>query len=498
MSDRPNGDSPGRVESIDHDGNASARASRRTFLKSSAGLVVGAGAIQALPRGACAQDTDAELTRLLGQRRLLLKGGVVLSQDRQVGDFVHADVLIEDGKIGQVKPDIAASGDIAIVDAANHIVVPGFVDTHSHSYQGVLRSIMPNGVLDPDYNRDVQTALTPAFAPEDVYAGVLMTALGLIDMGTTAVVDVSQISHTPEHSDACIAALRDSGIRAVHAYSRGLGPATQYPRDILRLQQTYFSSKDQLLTLALGAALDAKIFATARDADVPAVLHIRNDSAALLALGRAGLLRPGDEFIHCTHLDDDAWQLMRDSGGHVSLCPQIEMAMGHGMPAIQRALDFGFRPSLSSDHSVAIAPDLFTIMRQVFTLQRLLVFERRRKGETNLPTLVTCRELLEFATVAGARCANLDDRVGSITPGKDADLLLLRADGLSLVPVNNAPGTVVNLMNPGNVEAVFIAGKVRKWRGNLVGVDRARMMRLAEQSRDAVMRRAGFAVDFLG
>jgi 5-methylthioadenosine/S-adenosylhomocysteine deaminase len=189
---------------------------------------------------------------------------------------------------------------------------------------------------------------------------------------------------------------------------------------------------------------------------------------------------------------------MRDSGGQVSLCPQIEMAMGHGMPAIQRALDFGFRPSLSSDHSIEIAPDLFTIMRQVFTLQRLLVFERRRNGETNLPALVTCRELLEFATIAGARCANLNDQVGSITPGKDADLLLLRADGFSLLPLNNAPGTVVNLMNPGNVEAVFIAGKVRKWRGNLVGVDRARVMRLAEQSRDVVMRRAGFVVDFLG
>src|SRR4029077_17658848 len=154
-------------------------------------------AIPALPYGARAQDADAELTRLLGQRRILVKGGVVLSQDRQVGDFVHADVLIEDGKIGQVRPDIAASGDIAMVDAANHIVVPGFVDTHSHSYQGVLRSIMPNGVLDPDYNRDVQTALTPAFTPEDVYAGVMMTALGLIDMGTTPLVAGPKITHPP-------------------------------------------------------------------------------------------------------------------------------------------------------------------------------------------------------------------------------------------------------------------------------------------------------------
>jgi 5-methylthioadenosine/S-adenosylhomocysteine deaminase len=484
MSDQPNGNS-----------SAPARASRRTFLKSSAGLAVGAGAIAP---AAVAQNADAELVRLLGQRPILIKGATVLSQDRQVGDFFNADLLIEDGKIRQVRPDIAAPDDAVLVDAANHIVIPGFVDTHSHSYQGVLRSLMPNGVLEPDYNRDVQAKLTPVFAPEDVYAGVLMTALGLIDMGTTAIVDVSQISHSPEHSDASIGALRDSGIRAVYAYSRGLGPATQYPRDILRLQRDHFSSKDQLLTLALGAALDAKIFAMAREAGVPAVLHMRNDSEALLGLGRAGLLRPGDEYIHCTHLNDDAWRLMRDSGGQVSLCPQIEMAMGHGMPAIQQALDFGFRPSLSSDHSVEIAPDLFGIMRQVFTAQRLLVFTRRRNGETSPPPLVTCRELLEFATVAGARCANLDGRIGTLTPGKDADLLMLRSDGPGLWPVNNATGTVVNLMNPGHVDTVFIAGKVRKWRGKLVGVDRARVMRLAEQSRDAVMRRAGFTVDFLG
>jgi 5-methylthioadenosine/S-adenosylhomocysteine deaminase len=475
-----------------------ARASRRAFLKSSAGLVVGSAALAP----AAAQSPDAELTRLADARRIIIRGGVVLSQDRQVGDFLKADILIEDGKIREVRPDLgpdaAASGAAAVVDAANQIVVPGFVDTHSHSYQGVLRSIMPNGVLEPDYNRDVQANLTPAFTPEDVYAGVLMTALGAIDMGTTTIVDVSQISHTGEHSDACIGALRDAGIRAVYAYSRGLGPVSEYPRDILRLQRSYFSSKDQLLTLALGAALDAKVFAMAREAGVPAVLHMRNDSEGLLALGRAGLLRPGDEFIHCTNLNDDAWRLIRDTGGQVSLCPHIEMAMGHGMPAIQQALDFGLRPSLSSDHSVEIAPDLFGIMRQVFTMQRLQVFARRRNGEANPPPLVTCRELLEFATIAGARCANLDGRIGTLSPGKDADLLLLRADGFGLWPVNNAPGTVVNLMNPGHVDAVFIAGKPRKWRGSLVGVDRARVMRIAEQSRDAVMRRAGFTVDFFG
>jgi 5-methylthioadenosine/S-adenosylhomocysteine deaminase len=493
---RENPSDPRRSRSKAQHQGTSRGATRRTFLKSGAGLAAGA---VVPPGGAIAQGAgDGELARLQGARRILIKGAVVLTLDPQVGDFTKADLLIEDGKIRDVRPDIAASGDgIAVIDAANRIVIPGFVDTHSHSYQGVLRSMMPNGVLEPDYNRDVQATLTPAFMPADVHAGVLISALGLIDMGTTAIVDLSQISHTPEHSDACVHALQEAGIRAEFAYSRGLGPASQYPQDIGRLQRTYFSSKDQLLTLALGVGLDAQLFAAAREAGVPAVLHMRNDSNGLAALGRAGLLRPGDEYIHCTHLDDAAWRLMRDTGGRVSLCPQIEMSMGHGMPAIQQALDHGFRPSLSSDHGDSFAQDFFTVMRQVFTFQRSQVFARARNGERGLPALMTCRDALEFATIAGARCANLDHKVGTLTPGKEADLVMLRADDASLWPVNNAPGTVVNLMNPGHIEAVFIAGKVRKWRGRLVGVDMARLMRLTEETRDAVMRRAGFKVNFL-
>lgn len=476
---------------------ADATPSRRTVLASAVGLATAAAASQASPVTALAQDAgDAGLARLQGARRILIRDAVVLSLDAHVGDFAKAGILIEDGKIRDVRPEIAAA-DAAIIDGTNRIVIPGFIDTHSHSYQGVLRSIMPNGVLDPDYNRDVQATLTPAFAPADVHAGVLITALGMIDLGTTAMVDLSQSSHTPEHSDACIAALQESGIRAVFAYSRGMGLASQFPQDVDRLQRTYFSSKDQLLTLALGVALDAQQFTAARAAGVQAVLHMRNNGAGLLELGRAGLLRPGDEYIHCTNLNDAAWRLMRDSGGEISLCPAIEMSMGHGQPAIQEALDHGFRPSLGSDHGDSFAQDFFTAMRQVFTVQRSQVFARRRADESNVPALMTCRDALEFATLAGARCANLDRKVGSISPGKEADLLVLRADQPSLWPVNNAAGTVVNLMNPGHIDTVLIAGKVRKWRGRLVGVDMARAMRLATEARDAVMRRAGFSVNFL-
>jgi 5-methylthioadenosine/S-adenosylhomocysteine deaminase len=423
----------------------------------------------------------------------------VLSLDRQVGDFARADVLIEDGKIREVRPDIAVSGDAAaVVDATNRIVIPGFVDTHSHSYQGLLRNILTNGVLNPDYNRDIQTNLTPAYQAADAYAGVLITALGLMDMGTTTIVDISQVSHTPEHSDACIRALQDSGIRAVYAYYRGAGPATKFPQDITRIQRTYFNSKDQLLTLALGTSIDAKLYGLAREVGVPAVLHINNLSAQILELGRAGLLRPGDEYIHCTHLNDDAWRLIRDSGGHISLSVEIEMAMGQGLPAIQAALDHGVRPSLSSDHGATVAQDFFSVMRAVFTLQHLQLFQRAFNGEQNLPRRLSPRDLLEFATIEGARCANLESKVGTLTPGKEADIVLLAADRISIWPLNNAPGMVVNLMNPSQVETVLIGGKVKKWRGNLVGVDVPRVLRLAAEARDALLRRTGFPMNLLG
>lgn len=461
---------------------------RRAVLAAGASLAA-AGAFS----GRAAAQGDADLARVQGARRILLRGGVVLTLDRAVGDFAKADVLIENGKIGAVRPDIGA-GDTVVVDAANRIVMPGFIDTHHHFYQGILRNILSNGLLNPDYSRDISNALTAPYSPADVYAGTLVSALGMIDMGTTAAVDTSQVNHTPEHSDAGVRALQDSGLRAVYAYSRGAGPKAQYPQDLLRLRKAYFSSGDQLLTLALGGGLDAEQFAFARKHGVHMVSHgVRdNTEKVLFALAKAKLLRPGDEYIHCTHLSSDAWRLLKDTGGEVSLAVPIEMAMGHGMPPIQEALDHGIRPSLSSDVDVTMAQDPFTVMRACFTLQRLNLLQRARRGENNLPPLLTTREVLEFATVDGARCLGLAGKIGTLTPGKEADIVMLATDRLNVWPLNNVPGAVVNLMNPMNVDTVFIAGKVKKWRGGLTGVDVARVLKLVEEARDGVIARAGF------
>ena len=477
--------------------------SRRALLKAGAGLAA-AGAWPATASAQGGQGTDPELARLQSQRRILLKGGVVLTMDPQIGHFANADVLIEDGKIREVRPGIAVS-DAATVDASNRMVIPGFIDTHSHSYQGILRNILSNGRVDPDYNRDIIGKITPAYTPQDAYVGMLATALGMIDMGTTGAVDVSQVNNSPEHSDALIKALQDAGIRAVFGYSAGsAGAGMQHPQDIARIKRTYFSSKDQLLTLALGIGPDPKMFQVARDNDVPVVAHLRNtlpqrdDGARVKALSQAGLLRPGDEFIHLLHMPAEPLKLIKDSGCHVSLSTAIEMTMGHGIPAIQNVLDVGLQPSLSSDHAVTLASDMFSMMRTTGVVQRYGVYERERANAQSAPKLLTCREILEFGTVNGARCANFDGKVGTLTPGKEADFLMLKADSIDAWPLNNAYGAVVNLMGPAHVETVFVAGRVKKWRGNLVGVDLPRVLRSMQEARDGVLRRANFPMDLFG
>jgi 5-methylthioadenosine/S-adenosylhomocysteine deaminase len=470
-----------------------AKRSRRTVLKS--GLLAAAGA--AITPAANAQAGDPDLQRLGSARRILFRNAIVLTLDRAVGDFGDADLLVEDGKISEVRPRIAAD-DAVVLDASDRILIPGFIDTHVHSYQGALHDMHPNGELNPDYNRDIQNNLTLLYRPEDVHAGVLATALALLSLGTTTMVDISQISHTPAHSDADIAALKEAGIRAVFAYYRGAGPKAQYPQDIYRLRRTYFNGDDQLLTLALGADRDAKTFMAARAAGVRAVMHIRFAPEVILALSRAGVLRAGDEFIHCTGLNDAAWNVIKDTGIRTSHSPPLEMAMGHGTPAIQDALDHGLRPSLSSDHSAVVAQDMFGIMRAAFEVQRMMLHARARAGEKNLPPFLAARDVLEFATIEGARCAALDSRIGTLTPGKDADIVVLRADGFDVWPRNNAFGAAASLMNAGHVESVFVAGKPRKWRGQLVGVDAARVRARIAQSRDYLFRRGNIHVDLVG
>ena len=233
--------------------------SRRQFLCTTA-----AGAVAA-PAIAASADRHrpgaAGAGRARAGRPILIKGGCVLSLDRAVGDFEAADVLVEGGKISAVRPNISAPN-AEVIDASKSIVMPGFVDTHRHMWQGFLRNVLPDGSLE-DYRNVVQRTFGAKMTPDDVYAANLLSALGAIDTGVTCVLDWSHIHNTPEHTDAC-----HQGVAANPACARSspTAPArtkpagfmeiatSKYPGDIARLRKQYFSSEDQLLTLYLAAS----------------------------------------------------------------------------------------------------------------------------------------------------------------------------------------------------------------------------------------------------
>ena len=471
--------------------------SRRGLLQVTAGLLAA--------RPSAAQQSAgsaATLDRLLraqtdANRRVLLRGGAVLSLDPSVGDFERADVLIEGKKIAAVAPNLSdkARGAV-VVDATDRVVMPGFVDTHHHQYETLLRSILADGNLGitadgpTNYLATIQGILTPAYLPEDAYISELVASLNQINAGVTTSVDTSQVSHTPAHTDACIAGLKESGRRAVFAYSAGQGSASQFPQDLTRLRQQYFSSADQLLTLALHGPVNVDQWKLARSVGASVVAHFITGD--LEPMQKAGLLGTDCEYIHCTQINEATWKQIADSGGHVSVAPAIEMQMRHGMPPFQNALDHGIRPSLSVDVECNMTADMFSIMRATFTLQRALVNQRVLAGEKNVPRGLTCRDVLEMATVEGARTAHLEAKIGTLSPGKEADIILLATDRINVFPMNNVPGSVVTLMDTSNVDAVFIAGKVRKWQGKLVGVDVNRLRRAIDKARDALLVRAKY------
>jgi 5-methylthioadenosine/S-adenosylhomocysteine deaminase len=444
-------------------------------------------------------------------RQVLLKDGIVLSMDSGVGNFPIGDVLIENGKIVAVGANIEAP-DAAVIDASGKIVMPGFVDTHHHQFETALRSQLANGILINDgrpenthnYYETILQKFSLAYRPQDVYVNELFGSIAQLDAGVTTVMDVSQIHHSPAHSDAVIDALRDAGRRAVFGYFEGWGEAAKYPGDARRLKEQFFASDDQLLTMAMGGEIYLPGYEAAwkvgRELNLPLALHVVGTfgmQPTFDALGSAGQFGADNIFIHMTGMSDDGWKYAADAGAHVSLSVPIEMQMRHGTPPIQKALDRGMSMSLSTDVECTMTADFFTQMRSLVTLQRMHVNARALAGE-DYPTMLTALDAIRIATMGGAEGLKLAHKIGSLTPGKDADIILLDAQALNVAPLNNVPGAVVTLMERSNVFGVLVAGKVKKWHGQLLGFDLDRLSSELEKSRDYLFETAGIERSLFG
>ncbi|MBX3049124.1 MAG: amidohydrolase family protein [Anaerolineales bacterium] len=442
-------------------------------------------------------------------QRVLIKGGTVLTLDAKLGDFQKGDILIEGKKIVKVAANIT-SGGAQVIDASNMIVMPGFVDTHRHIWEGLLRNIGTDVPLEGrnSYIRFVLGRLGRAYRPQDVYAGNIVSAFGAIDAGITTLLDWSHIQASPEHTDAVIQAIKDSNMRVVFAY--GFPWWGKYepkqPGWFVRAARMHFTSKDQLLTYALAAAgpeftefeVTRAHWNMARSVDARLTAHVGvgtfGQRRKVEEFGRKGpeLMGPDTTYIHCTTLNDTEIQMIVDSGGTVSLAAPVEMMMGHGMPPTQKFLDRGLKPALSVDVETNVPGDMFTQMRTMLSLQHSLIHERILAGESKVPKLISEKDVIEYATIEGAKANGLDHKVGTLTPGKEADIILLRTDQVNVTPLNDPYAAVVWGMDTKNVDTVMVAGKVLKNSGRLVNVDLNAVRNMVYDARDHVIKKARF------
>jgi cytosine/adenosine deaminase-related metal-dependent hydrolase len=423
--------------------------------------------------------------------RILIRGGTVLTQDESLGELPDADVLVEGDRIADVGNGLASDG-ARVIDADGDIVIPGFVDTHRHTWETSIRTSAPDYTLGA-YFGAILDKFAPNYRPDDVYAGNLWGALECVNAGITTLVDWSHIMNTPDHADAAIKGLRESAIRSVFAFGFPntsiqdwwFGPdyAGSVERingeEARRVRSQYLSDDRGLITMALATRgtnfckedVVRYEWELAKELGINITVHVAMDrfgytKMQLRRLYEMDLLYPNTTYIHSSHLLPDEWQLVQDSGGNVSLSPQVELQMGHGWAPAQTAANLGIPVGLSSDVATTASADQFTQMHAIFASERARrhqqAWDEDLDGNTPTPDLISSRQVLRWATLEGAMVAGVSDWTGSITPGKKADLVVIDTKAVNVAPVIDPVGAVVCAADISNVKTVLVDGKVLK------------------------------------
>ncbi|GAA3191991.1 amidohydrolase family protein [Actinocorallia longicatena] len=424
---------------------------------------------------------------------LLLRNGLVIDTEPAPVAHHNCDVLIENGRIAALGPDLPSPAGTPVLDATDRIVMPGFVDTHRHVWQAVLRSIAVDMDL-PDYFNLVRQQLGPRFRPADVRAANLLGALECLDAGITTVQDFAYARADRitadgyvagesdfDYAEAALDGLRDVGIRAVFGYL-----LTPQDTAAVRRAHALFGADTPLLTMAaasLGPSnqkIDA-ITADWRLADelgLPLVTHVASgpvNERPIELLRDNGLLRPDILYVHGNSLADDELSMIGDSGGAVSITPAVEARLGHGGPLIGRLRTAGVTTGLGVDVVTTVGGDMFSVIRAGLLTSYLV------PGPHFTPA-----DLLKMATLDGAVALGLGDRIGSFKIGKQADVVLLRATDVNLASAHDPIGAVVSAAHPGNVDTVLVAGRIVKQDGRLLDHDLAGVRERAQEAADHV------------
>jgi 5-methylthioadenosine/S-adenosylhomocysteine deaminase len=405
---------------------------------------------------------------------------------------------VEDDRIAAVGR-LDAVEEAEIVDARRHIVLPGFVDSHRHMWQTMLRSIACDWTLQQYFAR-MRGELAPRFGPEDTYAGTLLGATEALDAGITTVVDWSHNINSPDDADSAWQALVDAGGRAIFSYGASNAQAlsrdgSPHTRDVRRMRDGIAASDTGRITLGMAvrgpeySAPDAwnHDWGLARELGLPVTVHVGGGPAGaggtIFRLDELGLLGADTTFVHCNMLSDAELDRIAATGGRASVSPEVEANMGHGPAATGRLRERDIPTGLSADVCTNVGGDMFGAMRVALALQRGADHgDALGRGGTLDHVSLTARDALAMATIDSAAACGLDDRIGSLQPGKQADVVLLRADTPGLVPLVDPVGAAATAAGVHKLDKVFVAGRAVKRDGRLVDLERTRVLELAQRS----------------
>jgi len=424
--------------------------------------------------------------------RTLIRGATVITLDRQ-GDLPCADLLVTGDTITEIAPTIHAD-DAQVVDATGCIVIPGLVNAHMHTWQTALRGLAANWTL-LEYFKNMHAGLATVFEPQDLHIATLVGALNQLNCGTTTLGDWCHNNKTPAHNDAAITGLLESGIRAAFFHGTpkpdpkpGERPFWEVPHPRAEVERLLKAHQGRDL-LSVHAAVLGPHYST-----LEVALHDFRMVKALGIIGslhqgggpaRApegwerleaeGLLGPQINIVHGHALSDQQLKRFCELGMSFSAAAENEMTQGHGHPITGRLRALGKAPSLGVDLESVLSGDMLTQARVALGMQRSLDNVAYREAHGTIPptSTITTREALQWVTVEGARMLGQLDRIGTLAVGKQADLVLIRADDLNMQPVHDPVSTVVMQTTLANIDSVMVAGRWKKRHGKLVDVDLA-------------------------
>jgi 5-methylthioadenosine/S-adenosylhomocysteine deaminase len=443
-------------------------------------------------------------------RELLLKGGHVVTMDESLRDLSNGDVLVRDGVIADVGRGLSTSvEDAQVIDATGRLVLPGLVDTHRHVWQGAIGGFTPQ-MTGAGYGPAVLTGIAPRYLPEDIYAGALWGALQALDAGITTIADWAHNLRSAEHADANLQGLQESRIRGYFLYG-GPGPTSDsgnppHPQDARRMRDEHFATGVNG-RLRMGMALrgpcftsaeqNAKDFAFARELGLPISTHVgmAGTSDAIITLDTYGLLGADVNYAHGNMLTDREFDLIATSKGTLSITPSTDMLMQFGtFPGTGRALERGIVSGFGVDTICSCGTDLFSEMRLALAAERSRANAAALARGEQVPTVALHqRDMLRLATIDGARVWNLQDEVGSLTPGKQADITIIDMQSPHLDGFGDDVASMVLGAGPADVETVIVGGEVLKQDKKLVGSHIRKALELMRASRERLRARTAAA-----